>query len=106
MSNEKRKYKRKDVNSRVKIFHPAMGSFPSKTINISNGGILIAEDQYTTEIKVNDAVKVVFLNSLNVDVIFNMNVVRKNEDGIGMELLSCEKAGKVFAISDLRDALR
>ena len=106
MTSERRKYSRKKVTSRVKIFHAAVGSFFSKTINISNGGILIPTNQYTTKININDAVKVVFLNSAKVDIIFNMNIIRNNKEGVGMELLSCEKAGKIFAVSDLRDALR
>ena len=106
MSSERRKYSRKEVDSRVKIFHPVIGSFTTITINISNGGILIPVDQHAHKIKKNDEVKVIFLNSSNVAVIFNMNVIRKNKEGIGMELVSCEKAGKVFAVSDLREALR
>ena len=106
MTRERRKYSRKEVDSLVKIFHPAIGSFTTNTINISNGGILIPADQYAHKIKKNDEVKVIFLNSSNVAVIFNMNVIRKNKEGIGMELVSCEKAGKVFAVSDLREALR
>ena len=106
MTSEKRRYRRKNVTSRVKIFHAAIGSFFSKTINISNGGILIHANQYTNKININDAVKVIFLNSAKVDIVFNMNIIRNNKEGVGMELLSCEKAGKVFAVSDLRDALR
>ena len=106
MIDDKRKHRRKKVNSRVKIFHPAVGSFESKTKDISNGGILIAADQHTKKIKVNDAVKVIFLSSGQVDVIFNMNIIRNTKEGVGMELLSCEKKGKIFPVSDLRDALR
>ena len=105
MENERRKFKRKLVGARVKIFHPVIGAFESKTIDISNGGIRISADQHTKDIKINDAVKVIFLNSGDVAVIFNMNIVRNSQDGLGMELLSCEKNGNVFDVTDLRDAL-
>ncbi len=105
MENDRRKYKRKKVGARVKVFHPVVGSFESKTIDISNGGILIGADQHSKEMNVNDAVKVIFLNSGDIAVIFNMNIVRSTKDGVGMELLNCEKNGKTFTVSDLRDAL-
>ncbi len=105
MIDERRKHKRKNVNSRVKIFHPLVGSFESNTIDISNGGILIEASQHTNKININDAVKVIFLNSGDVAVIFNMNVVRNTDNRVGMELLNCEKNGKIFTISDLREAL-
>ena len=106
MADERRKYRRKKVNSRVKIFHPVAGSFESQTNDISNGGILIDANQYTNKININDAVKVIFLNSGDVAIIFNMTIVRNTKEGVGMELLSCEKNGKTFPVSDLRDFQR
>lgn len=103
--SEKRKHSRKIVNSRVKVFHPAIGSFESKTKDISNGGILISPEEYSNIIKVKDNVKIFFLDSKNIDIIFNMRVVRITENDLGLQLLSCEKKGETFNISDLRDAL-
>ena len=103
--SEKRKHSRKTVNSRVKVFHPAIGSFESNTKDISNGGILISPEQHSKTIKVKDNVKVVFLDSGTVDILFNMDVIRVTKNDLGLQFLSCEKKGEVFKISDLRDAL-
>ena len=103
--SEKRKYSRKVVNSRVKVFHPDVVSFESKTKDISNGGILISPKEHFKTIKVKDIVKVVFLDSGNVDIIFNMIVIRINKDDLGLEFISCEKNGEVFKVSNLREVL-
>lgn len=96
MVDERRKHKRKDVDSLVKVFHPVVGAFEARTKDISNGGILIDANQHTANININDEVKVIFLNSGDVAVIFNMNIVRNTKDGIGMEVISCEKMEKYF----------
>ena len=104
--SEKRKYSRKIVNSRVKVFHPDIGSFESKTKDISNGGILISPEQHSKTIKEKDNVKVVFLDSKNIDIIFNMGVIRITKNDLGLQFLSCEKKGEVFNIANLREMLR
>ena len=103
--SEKRKYSRKVVNSRVKVFHPGIGSFESKTKDISNGGILISPQQHSKIIKEKDNVKVIFLDSGNVDIIFNMNVIRVTKNDLGLQFINCEKKGEVFEVSSLRDVL-
>lgn len=103
--SEKRKHSRKVVNSRVKVFHPDIGFFESKTKDISNGGILISPKQHSKIIKDKDKVKVFFLDSGNVDIIFNMNVIRVTKDDLGLQFISCEKKGEVFKVSNLRDIL-
>ena len=103
--SEKRKYSRKVVNSRVKVFHPSIGSFESKTKDISNGGILVSPKQYSKIIKEKDNVKIIFLDSGNVDIIFNMNVIRVTKNDLGLQFMNCEKKGEVFEVSNLRDVL-
>lgn len=103
--DDRRKYSRKKVNSRVKVFHPKIGSFESKTKDISNGGILIAAKKGTEAIQNNDSLKVIFLDSEDIDIIFNMIVVRTVNNEIGLKFINCEKKGKTFEISDLRDVL-
>ena len=103
---EKRKYRRKLVNSKVMIYHSVISAFESETKDISNGGICVSVNQdHTDKIQVNDSAKVVFLNSEDVALIFNMTIVRISKDEIAMEILDCERNGKVFPVSDLRDAL-
>jgi len=106
MLDERRKHRRKKVNSRVKVFHPVAGSFESETKDISNGGILISATDCTDKIQEKDEAKVIFLNSGDVDIIFNMTVVRVSKNEIAMEIMNCEREGEVFSVSDLRDIQR
>ena len=104
---EKRRYRRKLVNSRVRVYHPAVNAFESETKDISNGGICVSvKKDYTDKIKVKDNAKAVFLNSEDVALVFNMTIIRISKDEIAMEILNCERNGKTFPVSDLRDALR
>lgn len=104
---ERRKYKRKFVNSKVMLYHVGANAFEAKTEDISNGGIRVStNDDYTDKIQIKDSIKVVFLNSGDVALIFNMIVIRITTDEIAMEILNCERNGKTFPVSDLRDSLR
>lgn len=104
---ERRKHSRKPVNSRVMVYHPEVAAFESETIDISNGGVRISTaENYTSTIKVKDKTKIVFLNSGDVALIFNMTIIRVSKEEIAMEILSCERNGNVFPVSDLRDAAR
>lgn len=101
--DERRKHRRKVVNSRVRIFHPTFGSTDTQTRDISDGGVLLIADQSLPASLINEEIKLIFLDSGDVDVVFNMNVVRINETGVGLKFLNYEKAGKVCPISDLRE---
>lgn len=105
MTDERRKHRRKAVSSYVRVFHPEIGSFDAVTNDISNGGILIEANEESKKLSIADEVKVIFLNSGDVAVIFNMKVAHNSNNGMGMELLSCEKNGTVFPISDLRELI-
>lgn len=100
---ERRKHRRKLVSSRVKISHPRFGSVHTLTRDISDGGVLILVNDNAIDIRINDEVQLVFLDSAEQDIIFNMDVVRINEPGIGMKFLNYEKEGGVYPISDLRE---
>ena len=103
---EKRKYSRKSVSSRVMIYHPSVSAFESSTTDISNGGIRISvREDYTGKIKPKDKTKVVFLDSGDVALIFNMAVVRVSKNEVALEIVNCERNGKIFPVSDLRDTL-
>jgi len=101
--DERRKHRRKVVNSRVKIFHPSLGAMDAQTRDISDGGVLVLIGGELSKLQVNDEVKLIFLDSGDVDVVFNMDVVRSNNDGLGMKFLNYEKNGEVYPISNLRD---
>ena len=99
--DERRKHRRKVVNSRVRIFHPSFGSTDTQTRDISDGGVLLIADQSLPATLVNSEIKLIFLDSGDVDV--DMNVVRVNDSGMGLKFLNYEKAGQVYPISDLRE---
>ena len=77
--------------SKVKVFHLTAGDFQAVTRDISNGGILVGVDNYTDTIKEEDEAKVVFLDSGEANVVFNMKVVRITKSEIAMEIINCEK---------------
>ena len=101
--DERRKHRRKLVNSRVRIFHASFGSLDTQTRDISDGGVLLLAIEDLPMSIVNSELKLIFLDSGDVDVVFNMNIVRVNDSGIGLEFLNYEKEGEVYPISNLRD---
>ncbi|VAW97672.1 hypothetical protein MNBD_GAMMA23-586 [hydrothermal vent metagenome] len=101
--DERRKHRRKVVNARVRIFHSSFTSWDTQTRDISDGGVLILVDDKTLDLLVNDEVKLIFLDSGNVDVIFNMHVVRLADSGLGLQFLNYEKEGEIYSIKNLRE---
>jgi len=99
---ERRKHRRKEVNSRVRIFHPTFGSVDTQTLDISDGGVLLLSEDVQIDVDINDEVKLIFLDSGQLDIVFNMDVVRKNQKGVALKFLNYEKNGEICAISDLR----
>ena len=101
--DERRKNRRKVVNSRVRISHSNFGTIETKTRDISDSGVLILSNDELKQVNINDEIQLIFLDSGELDIIFNLSVVRMDEVGIGLKFLNYEKNGEVFAISDLRD---
>lgn len=103
--DERRKHRRKLVNSRVKVFHPSFGSEESRTIDISDGGVLLLpfSEEIKAGIQINDEFKLIFLDSGSKDVVFNMDIIRITNDGVAAKFLNYEKDGDIFSISNLRD---
>ncbi len=101
--DERRKHRRKLVNSRVRIFHSSFGSLDTQTRDISDGGVLILACGALPNLLVNDEVKLIFLDSGRVDVVFNMDIVRLADSGLGLKFLNYEKDGEVHSINNLRD---
>jgi len=101
--DERRKHRRKLVNSRVRIFHASFGSLDTQTRDISDGGVLLLANKGLPVSIANSELKLIFLDSGDVDVVFNTNIVRINDSGIGLEFLNYEKEGEVYPISNLRD---
>ncbi len=101
--DERRKHRRKVVNSRVRIFHSSFGSLDTQTRDISDGGVLVLACDGLPGLLVNDEVQLVFLDSGDTDVVFNMDIVRHADPGLGLKFLNYEKEGEVYPISNLRE---
>jgi len=101
--DERRKHHRKLVNSRVRVFHSSFGSLDTQTRDISDGGVLILACGELPNLLINDEVKLIFLDSGNLDVVFNMDIVRATDLGLGLKFLNYEKDGEIHSINNLRD---
>ncbi len=101
--DERRKHRRKLVNSRVQISHFRFGSVETRTRDISDGGVLVLTNSGLVDVRIKDELQLIFLDSGQMDIIFNMDVIRINEAGIGLKFLNYEKGAEVFPISDLRE---
>ncbi len=101
--DERRKYRRKVVNSRVRIFHSSFGSLDTKTRDISDGGVLILACDGLPDLLINDEVQLVFLDSGDLDVVFNMDVVRHDSPCLALKFLNYEKDGEIYPINNLRE---
>ena len=101
--DERRKHRRKVVNSRVRIFHSSFGSLDTRSRDISDGGLLLLANKDLPQSLLNTEIKLIFLDSGDMDVVFNVNIVRINDSGIGLEFINYEKEGEIYSISDLRE---
>ena len=97
---DKRLYKRKLVNARVKLVHNSFGEIESVTKDISNGGVFVIT-QPEHEVAVGEQLKMVLLESSDPNVSFNMEVIRHDKGGMGLMFLSFESGGKQYEMKKL-----
>lgn len=98
---ERRRYKRKLINARVKLYHPSIDAIEGTTRDISDGGLFITI-QPVPDVKPGDEVKLLLLESANPGVIFTMRVIRKEQQGLGLQFESFEEGGRKGSIRELR----
>ena len=97
---DKRLYKRKLVNARVKLLHDSFGEVESVTKDISNGGVyVITKPEH--EVAIGEQLKMVLLESSDTKVMFNMEVIRHDKGGMGLMFLSFEAGGQQYEMSKL-----
>lgn len=97
---DKRLYKRKLVNARVKLVHNSFGEIESITKDISNGGVfVITKPEH--EVAVGEQLKMALLESGDPNVLFNMEVIRHDKGGMGLMFLSFESGGKQYEMKKL-----
>lgn len=100
--DERRQFRRKPVNARVRIFHRTGGEFNARTQNISDGGVLVIFDEQNTEFAVGDEIKMILLDSGKSDLVFNMQVVRFADGDMALQFLNYEQGGDIRSIDELR----
>lgn len=98
--SEKRLYKRKLVNTRVKLFHDSFGEIESVTKDISNGGVYVIT-QPEHEVPVGEQLQMALLQSSEPGVIFNMKVIRHDKGGMGLMFLGFEANGQQYEMKKL-----
>lgn len=102
---ERRHYKRKLVNARVKLYHPDFDAVEGTTRDISDGGMFVLTDT-GLPVSEGEQVKMILTQSRSPDVVFNMQVVRLEADGLGLRFLDYEAQGQRGSMQDLRNRMK
>lgn len=102
---ERRHYKRKLVNARVKLYHPGFDPVDGTTRDISDGGLFLFTNSLLP-ISEGEQVKVILPQSRSPDVVFNMQVIRVDADGLGLMFLDYEAQGRRGTMQELRNTLK
>lgn len=100
MSIERRTYRRKLVNAKVLLIHPAIGQLQTYTHDISNGGVFILL-QKQLNLPLGTELDMRMLDSEQDDIVFKMEVARMDKPGLGLKFLGYEKNGKFYTIEKL-----
>lgn len=102
---ERRHYKRKLVNARVKLYHANADPVDGTTRDISDGGVFVMTDT-PLPLSEGDQLKMVLPQSRSPDVVFNVRVIRLEADGAGLMFLDYEQQGKRGTMQELRNRLK
>ena len=103
MRDDRRRHRRRDVAAVVKIFNPGFGSVTGRTRNIGDGGFFV-ELQDVPELPVGTGVKAVLPGSKNPNAVFNLQLVRREPQGMAFKIINYEVHGEVHDIHELRTA--
>lgn len=103
MQEEKRLHRRKLVNARVLLIHPAIGEYQTYTHDISNGGVFVLL-QNVPDLPPGTELDMRLLDSGQPEFLFKMQIARIETFGLGLKFLGYEKKGKFYTMDDLREA--
>lgn len=98
--SDKRKYKRKLVNARVKLIHASFGEIESTTRDISNGGVFVIVTP-ENELPPGSELQMQLLESSDPNVVFNMQVIRHDKAGMGLMFTGFEADGELYEMKQL-----
>lgn len=100
MSIERRIFRRKLVNAKVLLIHPAIGHHETYTHDISNGGVFVLL-QNQPSLSPGTELDMHLLDSKQDDIVFKMVVARSDKLGVGLKFLGYEKERKFYTIETL-----
>lgn len=102
---ERRHYKRKLVNARVKLYHSNFDAVEGSTRDISDSGVFVMTDTILP-LGEGEQLKMILPQSLSPDIVFNMQVMRVESDGLGLMFLDYESRGRRGTMQELRSTLK
>lgn len=97
-----RKSSRQAVKTPVKLYSKLFGDFIGTSSDISDSGISIDIEPFVA-LQNDKEQKLVFINSINKRVIFNVKFVRETEHGLAFRFIDYETAGQRYQLEDLRN---
>jgi len=103
--SERRHHRRKEVDARVELHHPDLGTIKAHTRDISNGGMFVVLQQ-CKGFPVGARVRLRLVDSAAPGIMFNAKVVHRTGEGIGLMFLNYEQDGARFALTELRRVWR
>ncbi|KXS52369.1 MAG: type IV pilus assembly PilZ [Marinobacter sp. T13-3] len=86
---DRRQHVRTAMNARVKIVHQSFGEFFFNTSDISDGGLFIVMEDDTFRPELGDRVTVQVQGLPVPAPVLEMCVVRKTNDGLGLQFENC-----------------
>ena len=96
-----RKAVRRAVKTQVKLYSETFGEFSGTSRNISDSGIFIDIEPFIG-LQSEKENKLVFLNSANKRVVFNVEFIRDTEKGVAFKFIDFETGGHRYQLSELR----
>lgn len=103
--SDKREHKRKDVEARVEVLHPEIGVVKAHTRDISNGGLFLVLNEHS-DYPIGSVMQIRLVDSANTDIVFNMEVIHKQDNGLGLMFIDYTLDGKQQQMDSLRDLWR
>ena len=98
----KRKSGRQTVQTPVKLYSKLFGEFKGVSRNISDSGLFIEIEPFVG-LQAEKEQKLVFINSSNKRVIFNVKFVRDTDNGLAFKFIDFETAGQRYPLEELRN---
>lgn len=102
MSSERRIAKRKVVNAKVLLIHPALGEYETYTHDISNVGVFVLI-RNQPDLPPGTELEMRLLDSKQDNLVFKMEVARSDKLGLGLRFLGYEENGNFHSMDELKE---